>query len=348
MEKTQLTGVNRWYRQTLSAVLFFLLLLVLVGAIVRASGAGLGCPDWPRCWGSLIPPWKVEQVDLDRLDFEKFRLKAERLGRDPAEVTRESVLASFNPVHTWTEFINRLVSIPIGIFSLASVVLSFFLPKARDRWQLRLVAVLALVIILVNAWMGREIVYSGLKPGIITTHLALAMVLIGLLVYGRWLATERPSVPQATRGLFWTVALLLVLVVAEGIMGAQVREMTDELAKAHAGSDRAGWIAKIEKTGIYLVHRSFSWSIALVAGWAFWQAHRLQIRDWRVVSVIALVVAMMVMGIILGHVAIFPWIQVLHVGGAALLLTVICEWLLVLSSGLTAQRDLLAQESSSG
>lgn len=322
----------RWYRFCLGGVLAFLLILVFVGAIVRATGAGLGCPDWPRCWGALIPPWKVEQVNLDKLDFDRFKRKAERLGRNPDEITRETILASFNPVHTWTEFINRLVSIPIGLFSLASVILSFCLPKRKDRWLLQVLAVASLLIILINAWMGRQIVYSGLKPGIITTHLALAMGLIVLLVWGRWSAADRPVFPQAKRGLFFLVAALFGLVVTEGIMGAQVREMTDELAKSHIGEDRASWIKEIEKTLVYLIHRSFSWLIVAAMLVAYVWSRRLGIVTWRVNGLLGIVLAMMIMGVVLANVSIFPLIQVLHVGGAALMVTLICDWLFRLSS----------------
>ena len=105
-----MTKGQKWFRRMVTGVLMFVVLLVFVGAIVRATGAGLGCPDWPKCWGQLIPPWKVEQVDLDKINYERFEKKARRLGRDPATVTPEHILESFNPVHTWTEFINRLVS----------------------------------------------------------------------------------------------------------------------------------------------------------------------------------------------------------------------------------------------
>ncbi|MEO0415650.1 MAG: COX15/CtaA family protein [Verrucomicrobiota bacterium] len=322
-----------WFRSALTGVLVFLLLLVFVGAIVRATGAGLGCPDWPRCWGAVIPPWKVEQVNLDKLDFEKFQLKAERLGRDPAEVTPDSILDSFNPVHTWTEFVNRLVTIPIGLFAVAAVIFGVLLPKFRDRWQLRLVSVLSLLIILLNAWMGRQIVYSGLKPGVITTHLALAIGLIVILVYGRWVAVGKPKFQRSSPLLLISVIGLLLLVVAEGIMGAQVRELTDELGKNFQGFDRSMWIDQIEKSSVYLIHRSFSWLIVIATLGCWWGARRLGIVDWRANAVLVLVLAMMVMGVVLAHVAILPLVQVLHVGAAALMITFITDWLLRLSWG---------------
>ena len=323
-----MTGAEKWFRRMVVGVLVFVVLLVFVGAIVRATGAGLGCPDWPKCWGEMIPPWKVEQVDLEKIDYERFRKKAERLGRDPEMVTPERILESFNPVHTWTEFVNRLVSLPVGAFSLGAVVFSFFL-KRPDKWVFVGLSVLSLAIVLVNAVMGAMVVYSGLKPGIITLHLALAMLLIYVLVYCRWRVSGAPKMVVSS-AMKWTVFGLLFLSLAEGIMGAQVRELTDELAKSHQGEARADWIYELEESGLYLLHRSFSWFIVIATGLAFFFARKGGLNDRRMWALLGLVGSLMLMGLIMAHIAVFPWIQVLHVGAAALLVTLLCDWVLVL------------------
>jgi cytochrome c oxidase assembly protein subunit 15 len=326
-----MTKGEKWFRWMVSGTLLFVILLVFVGAVVRATGAGLGCPDWPTCWGQIIPPWDVEQVDLDKIDYERFESKAERLGRDPDTVTPEHILESFNPVHTWTEFINRLVSLPVGFFSLGAVVASFFVPgkKGGKNGKLIALSVAALVIILINAWMGAMVVYSGLKPGIITTHLALAMLLIFLLVYCRREVTGKAPFAKG-RVLAPFVWALLALVMIEGIMGSQVREMTDELARSHRGEARAEWIGELERSAVYLVHRSFSWLIVLLTAWVVWKARKEGILEARAKTMAGLVFLMMVMGIILAQIAIFPWVQVLHVGVAAVMVTILCDWGLVL------------------
>lgn len=324
-----MTKAEVWYGRMVAGVLLFVLLLVFVGAIVRATGAGLGCPDWPSCWGELVPPWKVEQVDLAKIDYEKFRRKAERLGRDPETVTPEHILESFNPVHTWTEFINRLVSLPVGFFALGSVIVAFFLPREK-KWLHVGLSALSLFIVLVNAVMGAMVVYSGLKPGIITLHLALAILLICLLTFCRWHVKGKEKKPRVGKAMYGIVVGLFLLVVVEGIMGSQVRELTDALARSHQGEVRAEWIGELEKSAIYLVHRSFSWLIVIGMGLAFWLAGKNRVLDRRARVLGALVLSMMVMGIVLAQVAILPVVQILHVGIAAIMVWLLFDWLLVL------------------
>ena len=147
------------------------LVLLFVGAIVRATGSGLGCPDWPFCYGRLVPPTSADQIDFAKLDLARFRKKAAQHGRDPASITPESIRAEFNATHTWIEYINRLTSLPVGFSVLALLVVSGM--NLRTRPTVHLAAWLSLVLVGVNAWLGAQVVFSGLKPGVITLHMAL-------------------------------------------------------------------------------------------------------------------------------------------------------------------------------
>ncbi|GAA5483814.1 COX15/CtaA family protein [Haloferula sargassicola] len=326
--------MNRFQKIALASLLS-VLLLVFVGAIVRVTGSGLGCPDWPTCWGCLIPPWKVEQVDLSKIDFDKFQAKAARLGRDPATVTPEHILESFNPRHVWTEYLNRLTSLPVGLFAVATLVAAFGRP-GRQRVVVG-TAMAALIVILINAWMGARVVYSGIKPGILTAHMALAMLLIVLQVFTLWRGTDRPRRlaldPRQASRLRWGVGAVIVLVVVEGIMGSQIRELTDEMARHHGGEDRTAWIGELEKSGLYLVHRSFSWLIvvATVAGWIFTRRGTHGRPGKAATLALVLVGCQMVLGLIMAQVRVHQVAQVLHVGLAAILLAAVVHWWLTLS-----------------
>lgn len=323
------------FQKLATASLCSVLILMFVGAIVRVTGSGMGCPDWPTCWGCLIPPTHVSEVDFSKLPIEKFQRKAERMGRDPATITEASLRADFNPRHVWTEFLNRLTSLPVGFFTLATFIAAFW--QRRKRPLVFWMAFSSLSFVLINAWMGARVVYSGLQPGVLTAHLALAMALIGMLVYCAWRGTDQPWRIQPKsrnlRQLRIAVALLLIVVVAEGILGTQVREMTDELAKAHLDLPRSSWAAELEGSWKYLFHRSFAWAVLALNLWAWWltKQHRLHGPGPVERGVLAIVLSQMILGIVMAQIHIYSWVQVLHVGLAAILLALLWLWLFALT-----------------
>jgi len=218
---------------------------------------------------------------------------------------------------------------PLSLLTLATFIAAFGQRAKRSRmfWS----AFGALVLLLANAWMGARIVHSGLKPGIITTHLALAMLMLGSLMYCAWAGTDRPwraeISPLAAGRMRLALLVLFVVVVGEGIMGAQIREITDEMARAHHHAPRGAWIGELEKTTIYLVHRSFSWAVLFASLWAFRIAkrHGSPGRVGRVV--LGIVLAQMALGVIMSWIHLYAWVQVLHVGLASVLLAFVWLWL---------------------
>jgi cytochrome c oxidase assembly protein subunit 15 len=322
-------GMTR-FQKLAAGALISVLVLMFVGAIVRVTGAGMGCPDWPTCWGCLIPPTKVENVDFSKLPIERFQRKAERMGRDPASITVESLKKEFNPRHVWTEFLNRLTSLPVGFFSLATFIAAFWQREKRPLvfWM----AFISLAVVLINAWMGARVVYSGLSPGVLTAHLALAMALLGSLMYCAWRGTDTPwrialNAPVHAK-LRLAVSFLLVVTVIEGISGSQVRELTDVMAKFHGNVARETWTSELEQTWVYLIHRSFSWAVLGVTIWAWVLTKRHRVggagRVERVV--LGIVLGQMILGVVMSQVHIYSWVQVLHVGFAAILLAFIWLW----------------------
>ncbi|MDB4508003.1 COX15/CtaA family protein [Akkermansiaceae bacterium] len=318
-------GVQR----TAFIALICVTILVFVGAIVRTSGAGLGCPDWPTCWGEIIPPWKIEQVDLEHLDIERFKRKAAALGRDPDGITRESLEAEFNPVHTYIEFVNRLFALPIFLTSLILMIKS--LRQKSLPSIIRKSAVWSFILVLVNAVLGAAVVYSGLKSGFITAHMVAAFILSFLLVYIVWAGVEKKSDRAEIKGASRkTVGVLLALVLIEGLLGSQIREMTDVLQKQFGTESRPTWISQIDDSIVFLVHRSFSWAIFAAALWSCWKA-RWQGKAPK--AVFGIVCAFMVMGLFFSHIEIIAVIQVLHVGLASILVSLSFYWWLAADQG---------------
>jgi heme a synthase len=318
--------------------LISLIVLVSAGAIVRVTGSGLGCPDWPTCWGCLLPPTSVDQIDVDKLDLDKFRSHAARKGIDPNTITRETVLDSFNPLQTWIEFTNRLASLPLGLATLLLVLFSFG-AKQNRAWIIALSS-FCLLDVVANAIMGAIVVRSGLQPGVITLHMSLAFLLIVVLVTIIWLSRavqldQASSLPQAQR--IWVVSIVfLTCLLGEGLLGSQLRERTDELAitaESEQGIERNKWGEELTATTVYKIHRSFSWSLLLSSGLLFyWSRVRSTTLFAEPKLIFAMVVAMMLLGAILGHIAILPVVQVLHVSLTSILLAVTWHWIMRLGT----------------
>jgi len=134
--------LNRFQKLT-AATIAMTLLLVTIGVFVRAFDAGLGCPDWPFCYGQVLPP----------LDDAK----------------------------AWYEWIHRFVAAALGVMVLGIVVLAFV--DYRRQLTVVLPSVGALGLVLFQAWLGRETVRLGNSGESVTAHLAAAMALLGLLVF---------------------------------------------------------------------------------------------------------------------------------------------------------------------
>ena len=246
-------------------------------------------------------------------------------------ITHETVLASFDPVHTWIEFLNRLTSLPLGLSTLLLALLSF--KAKRHKWWVIGLSWFCLADVIGNAIMGAVVVSSGLQPGIITLHMALAFLLIAVLITIIWM-TRTKKEPLRIEASYRKKILIASLIFFaclfwEGLMGSQLREQTDQLAQAAAGLDRSEWIDQLDATLIYKVHRSFSWTLLLTSSLVlYWIGKSGAGKPAEPKWIFAMVIAMMLMGVVLAHVAIFEVVQVLHVGSTAVLLALTWHWIL--------------------
>lgn len=237
MDGNEEMEMNR-YQKVATATVVATLFLIFVGGLVRASGAGLGCPDWPKCFGMWIPPTSPDQLPA---------------GFDPA---------SFNVVHTWTEYVNRLTGVVIGLLITATFLLSFRYRKT-DFW-IPVASFVAFLLVLVQGWLGGQVVRSGLQEGLITLHMVLAMIIVNVLLFAAWRSNRERlqlSMPNSMkRWLGRCCVALLILLSIQLILGTQVREMVDLIKNASDPLPRESWIEALDGWR-YPVHRSFSWLV---------------------------------------------------------------------------------------
>jgi cytochrome c oxidase assembly protein subunit 15 len=247
------------FRRMGTFTIFAVYFVILVGGIVRASGAGMGCPDWPTCFGQWIPPTSEAQLPVNYQEIYGERGYAD---------TR------FNPVKTWTEYINRLVGVTIGFFIFLTVWHArHYLKSDKSVFYLSLSVFL---LVGFQGWLGSQVVASNLHPFMITLHMLLALFIVALLIYAIARSQTEFIKQIDTRGL--TKYFKRVLIVAMGMtllqvtMGTQVREAVDVIAHEHSYIDRQYWRDSFPL--IFYVHRSFSAIILFTNLWLAWQIYQ--------------------------------------------------------------------------
>jgi len=156
--------INRFYNIVL-VTLITIYLVILAGGIVRSTGSGMGCPDWPRCFGSYIPPTEESQLPADYK--EKYTVKGH--------------LAEFNVYKTWTEYGNRLVGAIAGVIVFFQCVYAFKFITFRPKyfWM----SVLLVFLMASQGLLGAKVVSSFLTPILITLHMVVALLIMGILVW---------------------------------------------------------------------------------------------------------------------------------------------------------------------
>ena len=319
------------FQKTAIATLIATILLIFVGGVVRATGSGLGCPDWPKCWGSWWPPSGAAEIPAET-DDEGRRFYSGHHGK-------AHYVSEFNAVKMWTEYINRLIGVAIGLFVFATFLLSFRYRKTKPGifWG----SFLAFLLVGFQGWLGGVVVRTELKPGMITLHLVVAIILMALLMWIAFRAIEgklHGAMDAGTASLFRKLALLLFgLTMIQIVLGSQVREALHVFEHAEAKGEvaslpRSEWVASIGL--IDHVHRAFSWAVLGDAAFLFWKSLRIALPDpvrRSVRLVFVLVVLQIVYGIALAYFGLPRVFQVLHLGFASVLICV--EFLLVLVVG---------------
>ena len=253
------------------------------------TGSGMGCPDWPRCFGQTIPPTRMDQVvwsPENTYRSGQMVIYRDTLWSASQEAAASAIFdrtiweaytrhsyAAFVPIHTWIEFINRLLGAALGIPVLLAFFWSLTRFKSHRKWALSLG--LGLVLLLFEAWLGKVVVDGNLVPHHITYHLLGAFGLLAVFTaVHRSVSTEAEAhswyfehperKAQTAKAAQWFVVFAGVLLV-QILMGSIVRESVDALrsAKGEARVADLPWI-------LYL-HRTFS---LMVLGLAFYLVKR--------------------------------------------------------------------------
>lgn len=282
---------------TIAAIYF----LILVGGIVRATGSGMGCPDWPKCFGLWIPPTDLTELPINYKEIYGAKLKGE---------------VEFNVYKTWTEYLNRLVGVLIGILVFLTALSSFIVYRKKDV-QITKLSIIAFLLVVFEGWLGSKVVSTELHPLMVTIHMILSLVIVFVLLY---------AVTKSYRGVIsieeirnvssisFILKLSILLTTGQILLGTQVREMVDLVAGSMGEGQRESWVSHLG--GKFYIHAIFSMVIAFVNIWIYILVRKNSegIGLLNTISLLLLIIVIieMLSGITLGYLGFPHFAQPIH------------------------------------
>ncbi|MBL8005712.1 MAG: COX15/CtaA family protein [Candidatus Kapabacteria bacterium] len=294
------------FQKSITVTITLTILLIGVGGLVRATGSGLGCPDWPKCFGLWVPPTSVDLL--------------------PPQYNPQD----FNVLRTWTEYLNRLFGVIVGFSIIVMTALS--IPQWKIRKTRTIFSILTLLLVMFQGWLGAVVVKTELLHWVITLHMIVAMILLGTMLVTKHLSYSTPlyeknelSSPLRKELLVFFLCIL-TLTMAQVVLGTQVREEVDIIVNSTEWKDlpREFWLIKAGT--IHEIHRSFSWSVFLLTVFLFVRMRRAVIpQTLKFYSVVlgAVIMVQMLVGIVLSYFHLPPVFQILHLVLAAILIATV-------------------------
>jgi len=270
--------------------LVFVYLIILAGATVRMTGSGMGCPDWPKCFGYYIPPTNEKDlifksnheykkgimILVDNKKFmvakQNFKSKRNYSPNDWQLFTNHDYVV-YNPVHTWIEYINRLVTIIAGIPIILMFIFSFKYQKKKP--SVLLFATLTLIGMLFQAWLGKTVVDSNLAPYKITIHMLMALLIV-FFILAIVEKTQNTIKVQIYNSTFHKILIFsIILSILQITLGTQVRQFVDEQIKL-IGNERELWLSA-PRINFY-IHRSLSILVFIVNVYLWYINRKLKLK----------------------------------------------------------------------
>lgn len=293
-----LNGFQKLALATVLATIF----LIFIGGLVRATGAGLGCPDWPKCFGLWIPPLSAENL--------------------PDSFNQ----ADFNVAKTWTEYINRLIGVVIGLLIIGTFFSS--IKYRAKKPSVTISAAFSFVAVLFQGWLGGQVVKTGLSEGLITIHMLIAMLILLALLFSFVQSLDNDQlhfkISNEQRKVLSIFSFVLVIAsLIQIIVGTQVREAIDLVSDHLSIGNGVLWLDQIGN--IDEIHRSSSWSLVLLSAaitWYTFKKYAIESTSFKKVVLIvdSLIIMQILFGIVLYYGGVPRSFQVLHLTFSALLM----------------------------
>ncbi len=319
------------FRTSVKISLILVYLVIIAGALVRMTGSGMGCPDWPKCFGYYIPPTDEQELLWEEnheylkgqviIQDEKLWVakqtftSAQSFDNTNWELYTKHDYAVFNVYHTWTEYINRLCGALAGIACFVMAILSF--SYWRENKKLILLSWLVVFMMGFQAWLGATVVYSVLNPVKITVHMVMALVIVAVILYILHLVRPKPTELKKDSlftKLLW-VSLFFSLI--QIVLGTQVRQFVDTQIKKLGYDDMSLILA--EPPMNFYFHRTFTFLVVGLAIYMFIRNRKLQLGFSKMNWILFLFVLEVLSGVAMYYFD-FPFgMQTMHLVVASLL-----------------------------
>jgi heme a synthase len=314
------------YRKLVWITLFLTFDLIMFGAFTRLTDSGLGCPDWPGCYGQANPL----QAHAD--------IKAAEAAMPTGPVT---------VAKAWIEMIHRYLAMAIGVLIIALMVTAWrkwLQTKGREAGFSPLFPTLLFVFVCAQGALGAWTVTMKLQPVIVTTHLLLGMTLLALLTWFGARLSEHLAAPRSAGALRVPAALVLLLLVIQIALGGWVStnyaalacsnfplcsgELIPQMDFANGfalwrdlGKTAHGdYLPVSALTAIHWTHRAFALVVVVLAAWVALRALKLIALRKTARWLLIMVAVQFALGVSTVFLKLPLALAVAHNGGAALLL----------------------------
>jgi heme o synthase len=270
--------------------------LIVAGGLVRATGSGLGCPDWPLCFGDWVPP-----ADLN----------------------------------AWIEHTHRLIAaVAVGPLVGAVAVITVFSSRRRDRPML-VAAVAAGALVVIQAVLGGQVVIQQLRAELVTAHLGMALTVLALTILIADRASAGPFPARAGGGNLQLIGVTAAAVFAEMLLGSWVTGSRSGLAYADFPLMNGSLLPAVTQLsqGVQLAHRALAVVVLVLVAWTAWGVRR-DMQAPLTSRLAGLAVGLVVLQVALGAANVWSRLSALFVVphlamGALLWATLVWLWLSV-------------------
>lgn len=331
--------MKKYFLPAAKTALVLVYLVIIAGALVRMTGSGMGCPDWPKCFGYYIPPTEEKELLFAAKNYQKgqviIKYKGLLVAKENFKATQKfnpnnwekytkHDYAIFNPFHTWVEYLNRLVGALAGLACLVTLFFSFGFWKENKK--LIFLNLFICFLMGFQAWLGKTVVDSVLNPYKITTHMLAALLIVAVQLFVVYVAQNKQNTKLFDKKFQLLLYLALGLTLIQIVLGTQVRETVDTIVEL--GLPKETWIQNPKIT--FYIHRSFSILVLMINAVLFFRNRKLALGFAKMNWVAVLILFEILSGIAMFYFN-FPFgTQTIHIVLATILFGI--QWFLVLES----------------